>query len=101
MAMYFSLSSLRAMLVPAVGSPWSSKTVTWILRPSMPPFLFHSAIASLAPLASQSPSGLSCPLWALTTAILIGSELSASSEPELPGALQAAVAARTMPAGRR
>src|SRR4029450_9297198 len=71
-AMYPSLAILRARLVPTVGSPWSSKTSSWICRPLMPPALFHSSTASLAPLSSHAPSELSCPLCASTRALLMG-----------------------------
>src|SRR5919198_1958169 len=86
-AMYPSLAILRARLVPTVGSPVSSNTSSWILRPLIPPLAFHWSAASLAPFHSHWPSELNCPLWAFTTAILIGPW---SPEPEddelLPGA---------------
>src|SRR2546423_1849483 len=93
-ATYPSLAILRARLVPTVGSPWSSKTSSWIFRPSMPPALFHSSTASLAPLDSQAPSELSWPLCASTTAILMGPEPPDEPDDEdLPGALHAVASA--------
>jgi hypothetical protein len=88
-ATYPSLAILRARLVPTVGSPASSKTSSCTLRPLTPPLAFHWSTASFAPLDSQAPSELSCPLCASTTAILIGPLVSAGVDDELPGALQA------------
>src|SRR3954451_22945224 len=57
----------------------------------MPPLAFHCCTASLAPLSSQAPSELSCPLCASATAILIGpSPLPAEVFWSLPGALHPA-----------
>src|SRR6266496_1015533 len=88
----------RARLVPTVGAPRSSKTLASILRPLMPPRAFHWSMASWAPLRSQSPSELSCPLCASTMAILIGPESLPPPPDDLPGVLHAvstAAAVRT------
>src|SRR4051794_6153376 len=63
----------------------------------MPPALFHSSTASLAPLSSHAPSELSWPLCASTSAILMGPVSSPELLLLLPGALQAAMSARAAP----
>ena len=89
-ATYPPLAILCAMSVVTVGSPWSSKRVSTILRPPIPPRALACLTASLTPSYSQCPSELSCPLWASTTAILIGPEPLLPPEDELdPGAPQA------------
>src|SRR4051812_27362165 len=84
-----SLAIFRARFVPTVGSPVSSKSLSSIFRPLIPPLSFHSSAASFAPFHSHWPSELSWPLCALTTAILMGPSGPSSDEDVLPGALQA------------
>src|SRR5262245_18523861 len=61
----------------------------------MPPALFHSSTASLAPLSSQAPSELSWPLCASTRAILIGPVSFLSPEPLLEPGVEQPTSART------
>src|SRR4051794_38221497 len=88
-----SLELLRARLLPTVGSPWSSNSSSSPFLPLMPPLAFHSSAASFAPFHSHWPSELSCPLCALTTAILYGPSVLSWGDDELPGALHAVVVA--------
>src|ERR1700761_1750325 len=97
MAMSPSLAILRASSVPTVGSPWSSYSVSWIFRPSTPPAAFAWLAARLTPRHSNWPRSLFDPLWASTTAILIGPAAVPLDAPPpddglllAPGALHAA-----------
>src|SRR5689334_24333141 len=100
------LAILRASSVPTVGSPWSSNRDRVIFRPSTPPAALAWSTASLTPRYSNWPRSLADPLWASTTAILIGPEgvppPAAEPEPaddeELPGALHPVLARHIGPA---